>query len=70
MSTASIAPPEDVIRHADAIPGFSEYLETPQQILRAGGACQEGSFKALIVVIDSVVDFNRETATATAVPCS
>ncbi|MBO9357455.1 alpha-hydroxy-acid oxidizing protein [Bordetella petrii] len=61
LSTASIAPLEDVVKHSDGFPWFQLNMwKDPSMSWELVDRAKKAGFKVLIVTIDSVVDSNRE----------
>ncbi|MBV7483259.1 alpha-hydroxy acid oxidase [Bordetella sp. BOR01] len=61
LSTASIAPLEEVVKHSDSHPWFQLNMwKDPNMSWELVERAKKAGFKVLIVTIDSVVDSNRE----------
>jgi (S)-mandelate dehydrogenase len=61
LSTASIAPLEEVVAHSDGFPWFQLNMwKDPRMSWELVERAKKAGFKVLIVTIDSVVDSNRE----------
>lgn len=61
LSTASIAPLEEVVSHSDGFPWFQLNMwKDPRMSWELVERAKKAGFKVLIVTIDSVVDSNRE----------
>ena len=61
LSTASIAPLEEVVKHSDGFPWFQLNMwKDPDMSWELVERAKNAGFKVLIVTIDSVVDSNRE----------
>lgn len=61
LSTASIAPLEEVVHHSDDFPWFQLNMwKDPNMSWELVERAKKAGFKVLVVTIDSVVDSNRE----------